>query len=435
MRSRWEGWLERFDHPLIERAIQVVHGFNAHRGPVRAASLAFTTLLALVPLLALVLGVSKAVIKTQDSQTLVQWVDRALSAAVPQLQYLSETEADSARADVSARLEEAIGNIDAGALGIFGSIVLVSVAVSLLSAIEHALNDIWGVERGRGLGQRVVYYWAGVTLGPLLLFVSLGLTGSVAIERVLGALPGGFASGVFWRVLPFLTLGTMFTLLYWTMPNTPVALRAAAIGGFAAGALFQANNLLSVLYFSRVVGYSAVYGSLGAVPVMMLGIYISWMIVLLGAEISHVAASPPLEEPTVPESFDARVEITLGVARAATAAFLEGRVGATRDEIASALDVPAAWVNASLDVLCRHGLFTGGDGIAADADPRYLPARPPSTIAALDVVAAVRRGNPEEVVSTGRQPAEVVGFLKSFDTAVAKDLGAVTLEALARKSA
>ncbi|MGH7805774.1 MAG: YihY/virulence factor BrkB family protein, partial [Candidatus Binatia bacterium] len=335
-----------FDHPLIERAAKVVRGFQAHRGPVRAASLAFTTLLALVPMIALVLGVSKAVIRTQDSQTLVRWVDRALNSAVPQLQYLSENEADDARANVLARIQESIDKIDAGALGIFGSLVLVSVAISLLSAIEYALNDVWGVARGRGFAQRVVYYWAGVTLGPLLLFVSLGLTGSVAVDRVLGQVPGGFATAAFWWILPFLTLGTGFTLLYWTMPNTTVPFRAAAIGGFAAGAVFQANNMLSVLYFSRVVGYSAVYGSLGAIPVLMLGIYVSWMIVLLGAEISHVAASPPLEETAVPSAFDARVEIALGVARAATAAFLEGRVGATRDEIASALDVPAAWVNA-----------------------------------------------------------------------------------------
>jgi membrane protein len=435
MRSQFEPWLARLDHPLVERAMKVARGFNAHRGPVRAASLAFTTLLALVPLLALVLGVSKAIIRTQDSAKLVQWIDRALSAAVPQLQYLSENDANAARGDVIQRIQESIDKIDAGALGIFGSLVLVSVAVSLFSAIEAALNDIWGVLRGRSFAQRVVYYWAGVTLGPLLLFVSLGLTGSVAIDRVLGSMPGGFATAAFWWILPFLTLGVGFTLLYWTMPNTTVPLRAAAIGGFAAGALFQGNNMLSVLYFSRVVGYSAVYGSLGALPVLMLGIYVSWMIVLLGAEISHVAASPPLEEAAVPEAFDARAEIALGVARAATAAFLDGRVGATRDEIAAALDIPAAWVNASLELLCRHGLLTGGDGVSADADPRYLPARPPSAIAALDVVAAVRRGNPEEIVSTGRQPAEVVGFLKSFDAAVTKDLAGVTLEALARKSA
>lgn len=432
LRSSIETTRRAAEHPALRPLLQVARGFTAHRGPVRAASLAFTTLLALVPLVALVLGISKALIRSQDNAVLDQWVDRALSAAVPQLQYLSEANANDARADVVARLQEAIGRIDAGALGFFGSLVLVSVAVSLFSAIEHALNDIWGVERGRGLAQRIVYYWAGVTLGPILLFVSLGLTGSAAIDNALAWLPGGIASRAFWFGFPFAVLGIGFTLLYWTMPNTSVPLRAAAIGGFAAGILFQANNLLSVLYFSRVMGYSAVYGSLGAVPVLMLGIYVSWMIVLLGAEVSHVAASPIREEPVVPQAFDDRAAIALAVARSTAAAYLAGRGGATRDEIAAELAIAPAWINAALELLCQSGLLTGGDAKPEDDGPRYLPAMPPAAIAGLDVIRAARKaGTPDVAFDMTTAPAPVREFLQRFDAALADDLASVTLETLA----
>jgi membrane protein len=425
--GRLGGWAE---HPAVALLVQVARGFQAHRGPVRAASLAYTSLLALVPLIALVLGISKALIRSQDDATLIEWIDRGLTTAVPQLRYLSESSAEDARADVLARLQEATSRIDGGALGFFGGLVLVSVAVSLLSAIEHALNDIWGVERGRRLAQRVVYYWAGVTLGPVLLFVSIGLTGTTAIDQALQWLPG---ATVIWSLLPFLMLGTGFTLLYWTMPNTRVPISAAALGGFAAGILFQGNNLLSVLYFSKVMSYSAVYGSLGAIPVLMFGIYVSWIIVLLGAEISHVAASPRREAPAVPEAFDARAELALGVARAATAAYLEGRGGASRDEIAEELGVPVAWVNASLELLCRAGILAGGEAPSPEEPARFLPVRPPSSISALEVLGAVRGdGTQHGTPSPTHLSPSVVEFFRRFDATLGRELGDVTLETLAR---
>ncbi|MET0151986.1 MAG: YihY/virulence factor BrkB family protein [Candidatus Binatia bacterium] len=423
--------LSRLDGSSLSPWVRAVRDFRTHRGPVRAASLSYTSLLALVPLLALVLSISKGVLRNQDPQLLLSAIDRVLDYAVPQLRYLSADEAASARQDALARIQEGINRIDAGALGAFGAITLVSVGISLLSAVEHALNDVWAVSRGRTLARSIVYYWAGVTLGPIFLFLALGITGSNAVAAVLGHLPGGLPARLFWRVLPLVILSAGFTLLYWTMPNTYVPPRAAVLGGITAGALLQLNNAGSALYFSQVVQYSKVYGGIGAIPVMMIGLYVSWMIVLYGAEVAHAAASPEVKTDPFPEGDAGRSQVVLEVARAATVDFLAGRGGTTREELAERLRFPDSWVAKALELLCEGGfLVATGHEEAPEEPPRYLPARPPSTIAVIDILTAVRR--PASDSRGACEPALAVdALLARQGVAERSALGDVTLEALA----
>jgi len=411
--------------------LRALRDFFAHRGPVRAASLSYTSLLALVPLLALVLSISKGVLRTQDPQVLMHAIDRFLAYAVPQLQYLSADQADSARQDAQARIQEAISRIDAGALGALGAITLVTVGISLLSAIEHAFNDIWGVPRGRPLSRRIVYYWAGVTLGPVFLFLALGITGSNSVAAVLGHLPGGLITRVFWRLLPVVILSTGLTLLYWTMPNTHVPARAAAIGGVTAGVLLQLNNVSSTLYFSQVLHYSKVYGGIGAIPVMMVGLYLSWLIVLYGAEVGHADASPPIEAAPFPDGDAQRSRVALEIARVVTGEYLAGRGGLSQMELAERLRFPDAWVGGALAMLCDAGLFVEAACDGADTElTRFLPAKPPSQIALLDVIAAVRRPS-QAGPDVGEPTPQVADFLARLGAAERSQLGHVTLETFA----
>jgi membrane protein len=411
--------------------LRALRDFFAHRGPVRAASLSYTSLLALVPLLALVLSISKGVLRTQDPQALLQLIDRFLAYAVPQLQYLSADQADSARQDALARIQEAISRIDAGALGALGAVTLVTVGISLLSAIEHAFNDIWGVPRGRPLSRRIVYYWAGVTLGPVFLFLALGITGSNSVAAVLGHFPGGLATRIFWRFLPVVILSTGLTLLYWTMPNTHVPARAAVLGGVTAGVLLQLNNLGSALYFSQVLHYSKVYGGIGAIPVMMVGLYLSWLIVLYGGEVGHAAASPPVEAAPFPDGDAQRSRVALEIARALTSEYLTGRGGLSRLELADRLQFPDAWVGGALAMLCDAGLFVEATRDGADVEPpRFLPAKPPNQIAVLDVIAAVRRPS-RDSTAIGEPTPAVADFLARLAAVERAQLGHLNLETFA----
>ena len=358
--TEWGSTLSRLDRSALSPWVRAVRGFHAHRGGVRAASLSYASLLALVPLLAVVLSISKGVLRNQDPQVLLHAIDRFLDYVVPQLRYLSADEAANARQDAFARIQEAINRIDAGALGAFGAITLVSVGISLLSAIERALNDIWAITRGRTLARRVVYYWAGVTLGPIFLFLALGITGSNAVAAVLGHLPGGLSARLFWRAAPLVILSTGFTLLYWTMPNTHVPSRAAILGGVTAGTLLQLNNAGGALYFSQVVHYSKVYGGIGAIPVMMIGLYLSWMIVLYGAEVAHAAARPSGPSDAFPRGDVGRSQVVLEVARAATSSLSRAMAGRRAEELAERLGMPDSWVGAALDLLCEGRFFVAG---------------------------------------------------------------------------
>jgi membrane protein len=370
------------------------------------------------------------VLHEQSPQAFSDMIDRFVTYAVPQLRYLSEDDAASAREDVFARIQESIERINAGALGVFGALSLVMVGITLLSAVEYALNDVFGVTQGRSFAQRVVYYWAGVTLGPILILFALGLTGSGVVAEVLGRIPGGFAPAIFWFVLPFAVLGTAFTLLYWTLPNTPVPFRAALWGGLTAGTLFQTNNLLSALYLSQVVGYSKVYGSLGAIPVLMVGLYLSWTIVLLGAEVAQAVATPRTQatDDPPPEGFEGRARLALECARLAAAAYLAGRGGASPIEIAESLGVPLGWVNAAISALRDGGILVAAE--SAEDRGSVLPARPPEAISALEVLDALRRP-PGERPAPPAPSAEITEFFARLHRAEREALEGVTLAALA----
>ena len=203
-------------------------------------------------------------------------------------------------------------------------------------------------------------------------------------------------------------------------------------GGITAGTLLQLNNLVSAVYFSQVLSYSKVYGSLGAVPVMMIGLYFSWMIVLYGVEVAHVVASPTTESVPLPEGELARARIVLETARVAVATFLSGGGGLTRREIADALRMPAEWVGFALQVLCDAGLFAATGDADGVGEARYLPARPPGQIAVLDVLMAERKPA-KDSSSLPQVTPEVAEFLTRLEAVERSELGRVTLEELTRK--
>ena len=206
-----------------------------------------------------------------------------MSQLAPQFEQLPgrEQERMEARERVVEYLEHFIANINSGALGVTGMIALVLVAIGLLSTMEASFNDIWGIRRGRSWISRVIHYWTAITLGPLVVFVAL----SVAVKYISSrrarwgrtALNGSL----------FLALILAFALLYRWMPDTKVSWKAVLVGGFVGAILWVLNSRFNVLFASRVVSASSIYGSLAVFPVFLIGMYISWMILLFGAQVAY----------------------------------------------------------------------------------------------------------------------------------------------------
>jgi membrane protein len=402
----WEG---RVISPLLKKlrmAMQFVYmvvcGFRDNRCPLRAAALCYTTLLALVPVLVVVFSVSKSFLR-ESSMTLVPRVLDALVAKVaPQLEYLpaaGETNApvagqvvvsSQARRQAVETIQSFIRNIDAGTLGTVGTLALVVVAIQLLMTIEQTFNDIWGIQKGRSIWRKVVYYWTFVSLGSLTVIGAVALTGSMEFAHIVGqfSIAPGFTRFAL-KLAPFVILWFGFGLLYGLMPNTHVRFHAALVGGIVGGTLWQLNSLLNTMYMSRVVIYSKIYGSLGILPVFLLGVYFSWLIVLFGAQVSFAVQNVrTYVQQRASERFDqgGRELLACRIVLLAAQRFLCGEPPPGREELADKLGAPLQLLNR-----LAARLITGGVLLeVTDTENALTPARPPEDITVADVLHVIR---------------------------------------------
>lgn len=258
--------------PWKSTALTLGERFREDRLGLTASSLTFTTTIALVPFFTVALAVFTAFPMFNKLQGAVQaWLVQSL---VP----------DAIARQVLGYLTQFAGK--ASRLGAVGLAVLFVTALALVLTIDRTLNSIWRVKRPRPLAQRVLIYWAVMTLAPLLLGASLSISSYVisASRGLVAAMPG--AIQVLLDVIEFALLAAGLTALYRFVPNTPVRPGHAWAGGlFAATGIELARRLLA-LYVAKVPTYSAVYGAFATLPILLVWIYVAWVVVLFGAVIA-----------------------------------------------------------------------------------------------------------------------------------------------------
>ena len=260
------------DFPWKSTALTLRERFSEDRLGLTASSLTFTTIMALVPFMTVALAVFTAFpMFAKFHDVLQQWLVASLIT-------------DNIARQVLGYLTQFAGQ--ASRLGVAGAAILFGTALALILTIDHTLNGIWRVRKPRHLGQRVLVYWVAMTLGPLLLGVSLSIT-SYAItvsQGVVGVMPGAFQ--LLLDTLQFFLMSAGMAALYHYVPNTLVKWGHAWVGGlFVAAGLELAKKLLA-LYLSQVPTYSVMYGAFATVPILLIWIYVAWVIVLLGAVIA-----------------------------------------------------------------------------------------------------------------------------------------------------
>jgi len=271
--QRFEAFFEGLRHfPWRNTALTLRERFREDHLGLTASSLTFTTTIALVPLFTVLLAVFTAFPMFAKLQgVLQQWLIQSL---VP----------DNIARQVMGYLTQFAGK--ASRLGGAGVAVLFATALALILTIDRTLNAIWRVRQPRPLRQRVLVYWALVTLGPLALAASLSLTSYVlsASRGLVSALPGG----VQWLldVLQFLLVACGCAALYRYVPNTRVRWSHAWVGGVFVSSGFELAKQLLVFYLSKVPTYSVLYGAFATVPILLIWMYVGWVIVLLGAVIA-----------------------------------------------------------------------------------------------------------------------------------------------------
>ncbi|MGO8838607.1 MAG: YhjD/YihY/BrkB family envelope integrity protein [Limisphaerales bacterium] len=466
-----EGELSRLER-FVHLCALVINSFVRNRCPVRAAALSYATLLALIPLLAVAISVTSSLLNSEGEDKIYRAIDKLVSNVVPPATLntndpavaleispgrsgvltpanaAAETNVVAAGADdtggdtrVTAQKEAAqyihqfIQNTRSRTLGVVGMLLLVYVAIQMLANIEDTFNDIWGVTRGRNWLLRVVLYWTTITLGPLAIVAALGLAGGSHLQttrNLVTRMP--FVGGLIFELLPLVVLWLTFALVYQVVPNTRVRFGAAFVGGVVGGSLWHLNNLFGFLYVSRFVSNSKIYGSLGLIPVFMIGLYFSWLILLFGAQVAYAFQNRAAYlQDKLAENVNQRGRefVALRLMTCIGQRFQRGLPPVTIQDISAELGIPTRLAQQVLHTLLAARLVTE----VAGTELAYAPARPLETINAHHILHAMRTGSGQELPSQDEPVrAEVYGEFARIEAAERQAAASVTMLALVNRA-
>lgn len=323
--------------PWIEAVRTLRERFRDDHLGLTASSLTFTTTLALVPIITVALAVFTAFPMFAEFQDVLQkWLIQSL---VP----------DNIARQVLGYLTQFSGK--ASKLGVAGVAVLLGTALALIFTIDRTLNNIWRVRKPRPFAQRVLIYWAAITLGPLLLGVSLTITSYAlsASKGVVGAMPGGV--GLLLNAVQFLLVGAGMAAMFRYVPNTHVRWGHAWIGGVFVSAGMEVAKKVLALYLSKVPTYSVVYGAFATVPILLIWIYVAWVIVLLGAALTAYIPSLLAGVPRRRSVLGWQFHLALEVLQQLDAIRLQANKGLTHSQLCAELRIDLLRLEPVLEAL------------------------------------------------------------------------------------
>ncbi len=371
--QRWRGMKGKL-FSLLRFCYLVVTGFSLHQGALRAAALTYTTILSLVP----VLAIAFAILKGLGAQNTLEPV-------------LQRVAGDSQ--ETISRIIDYVNNTNFKSIGAIGLLVLVVTVISLLGSIEMAFNTIWGVRETRSLQRRFSDYLSVVVVGPILILVATSVTSSLQNQWIVRWLLqheyfGGAVLLVF-RLLPYVSVWIALVFLYLFIPNTRVRFPSALLGGVLAGTAWQLAQWGYFHFQVGVANYNAIYGTLAALPIFLVWVYTSWLIVLLGVEIVCVhqqGRSVGLFFRGDTPSQVSREERALALMVQVCRHFREGGGPPGTAHLAEELSLDREQAREGVETLARLGYLLQ----TATAEPGWLPSREPSGIEIGELLAALR---------------------------------------------
>ncbi len=371
-RDLWErdlndfGWPRRAAITALRIVVAVRRGVTRHQLATRAGSLTYVTIFSLVPTLAVAFAMFSAFGGMQNARDML-------------LSHIMDYLAVGVREQVTTGIDRMLHNINGGAIGATGFVFVIFSVFTLLSSVEDAFNDIWGVKRTRSYLERLTLYWTVVSISPTLIVVGLSLP--ALVDQVLPLrwmLEQTGTGDVFFALLmpwAFVTLG--FMLLYSLMVSRRMPISAATVGGLAGGSLWFGAAHAYAWYARSTVYYASIYGSLAAIPVFVFWMYLSWLLVLIGAEVAF--AWQNLE--TIREEFlavgmgpAARQQMALRILTDVARRFVHGLAPVRVDEIPQSVQTSARAVNDIVSELVALGFLVefGDDRLIIACDPRAL---------------------------------------------------------------
>jgi len=389
----------------------VLTGITKNKTVVRATALAYTTLLSIVPLIAVIMAFFKAFGGFSKVQASLE-------------PFILGNLATGSGKIVQKYLLEFTQNLHAGALGVVGMTFLILTVVGLLSTIESAFNDIWGIKKKRSFIRRLTSYWTFVTVGPILVVVSLGATASLQSSYFLKTyLLNNDLMRLTFKCAPYGITWLLFTMLYVFMPNTKVRLRSALLGGVLAGTLWELAKYGYTVYVAGSIKYSAIYGSLGALPVFLIWLYLTWVIVLIGAEVgfAHQNIMTYREERRTADVSEGFKEfLALNVTAYICNHYVQQKGPVSAQTLRDVFKIPVRLIHEVLFKLCSAGIILE----MGDEEHYYSPARPLDQITVKQVLEGLRSvGGKPPSMRVSRYEQYFKKALSDIDSAIEKASG------------
>lgn len=382
---------------------------------LRAMSLVYTTMLALVPFL----GFSFALLKGLG-------VHRDLAPVL--LRFLEPL--GERAPEISDRIIGFVDNVSGSVLGSVSIGILLLTALSMAQKLESSLNFVWRVDRPRNFAQRFADYLSVMLVGPLVMSVAMGLIATLSsatiITRLRSVQPLGGWIETLGDGVPYLLLIGAFTLLYMFIPNTRVRFKPALLGGLFAGVAWAAGGGLFAGIVVNASRNEAIYSGFAIVIVAMFWMYLSWLILLFGAQLAFYVQNPEYlrqGQRTIAISNELREHLAISVMLLVGQDFAVKSHGWRTPSLAARIRVPKHYLEPIVAALKDRGLLT------ETVEQRLIPARDPRHISLLEILATVRKSSPEGTADASQDWSPAVAALTGrIDDAI---LGATENRSLA----
>jgi len=393
----------------------IVRDFFSGQLTMRAMSLVYTTLLSIVPLLAFSFSVLKGF-----------GIHKKLEPAL-----LTMLEPLGPRsAEITTNLIALVDNVRGDWLATFGLAFLFFTVITMIQKIEESFNFVWQVEKPRSFAQRFTEYISVLLVGPVLMVAAMGAIASISntslVQQVAAIEPFGYWLVLLGKSLPYLMVIVVFTFVYSFIPNTKVKLSSALVGGITSGVIWATLSM----FFAATVAASptrlAIYAGFAIGIVVLIWLYLNWIILLIGAQLSFY-----VQHPEYLRSGRARVDLpnrerellALLTMEMVGRDFLEGKPGPRMDQLAASINLPATVLTPILEQLESAGL------LRATENQEAIPGRSLDRITLQDIVNSVRNYQVDSYPAN-QDMKRIRDLLDSMDKAIDSALDGQTLRSL-----
>ena len=359
-----------------------------NRAALQAAALSYRTIFGIIPLAIVMLLIFRLFPTYSEVGSKV----KNLIYQELRLDTIMTEKDNGDKVSLTEHLDETVDKFFAGVGS--GSVTLVSLliviwaAIALLSTIEKAFNNIWHVPKGRNFLQRIINYWALLTLGPILLGVGVYITTTNTAFTELE----NSSSGSIPAILSYLVSVAAFFLLYFVLPNTKVNVKPAIWGAAVAAIVWAIAKWIFRLYVTKFIPYNQIYGILGLIPLSVFWIYVSWLIVLFGLQLTYTTqhlksldAAEIASAKKTEEYFIANDLTAINIVKEIANAYKNNQAPLEAEIISGKLDIPIDLTEKILRSFINHGI------IAKTSEPKtgYIPAKEPEKISLSEISTAL----------------------------------------------